>query len=577
MAAFTQANRPYIMGTSHMTATGHPLSAQAALAMLEAGGNAIDAGVAAGLATAILEPTHVSLAGVAPIILYHAESQRIVTISGLGTWPKAASLAYFVERHQSRIPLGVERSVVPAAPDAWITALEHFGTMSFAQVAEPAIRLARDGFPVYPRMAKFHRETQAEYRRWPSNAGIYLPDGRPPETGEMFYQRDAAGMLQHMADEETRGKQGGRVPGLQAARDAFYRGDIAATIARFYQENGGLLTREDLAGFRVGIEPPVTIQTRGIDLYGCGPWTQGPMLLQALSILDGIDLAALGHNSAAYVHALVEAIKLAAADRDAYYGDPRLVDVPMQALLSKAYGAARRALIDPDRAIPGLATAGEVPAGTPPWRGAPLLTPAEGHLQSAFDTSYVCAVDRFGNAFSATPSDPNFTGPVVPGTGSVISTRGDSSWTDPTHPACVAPGKRPRLTCNPALAVRDGRFFMPFGTPGGDVQTQAMLQVFLNLFAFDLDPQSAVEAPRFASYSFASSFEPHETLPDRLDLEPAIGADVGASLSARGHQVAFWSGPVNLAGSVCLASNDTATGLKLAAADFRRTSYAIGR
>ena len=286
-------------------------------------------------------------------------------------------------------------------------------------------------------------------------------------------------MLQHMADEETRGGKRGRVPGLQAARDAFYRGDIAATIARFYQENGGLLTREDLAGFRVGIEPPVTIQIRGIDLYGCGPWCQGPMLLQALSILDGIDLAALGHNSAAYVHALVEAIKLAAADRHAYYGDPRFVDVPMQALLSKAYGAARHALIDPDCAIPGLATAGEVPAGTPPWRGAPLLTPAEGHLQSAFDTSYVCAVDRFGNAFSATPSDPNFTGPVVPGTGSVISTRGDSSWTDPTHPACIAPGKRPRLTCNPALAVRDGRFFMPFGTPGGDVQTQAMLQVFL--------------------------------------------------------------------------------------------------
>jgi gamma-glutamyltranspeptidase/glutathione hydrolase len=249
----------------------------------------------------------------------------------------------------------------------------------------------------------------------------------------------------------------------------------------------------------------------------------------------------------------------------------------MAALLSQDYAAQRRGLIDPTRAFPDMPAAGTVPSGTPPWRGDTALSPAGGHGQSAHDTSYVCVVDRFGNAFSATPSDPNFTGPVVPGTGSVISTRGDSSWTDPTHPACIAPGKRPRLTCNPALAVKDGRMFMPFGTPGGDVQVQAMLQVFLNIFAFGMDPQSAIEAPRFASYSFPSSFEPHETLPGKVELEPAIGADVCAALVKLGHKASLWPSASNLAGSVCVAMNDLDTGIKTGAADFRRTSYALGR
>ncbi len=577
MSNTQQSNRPNMLGTRHVVATGHPLSAHAAFAILEAGGNAIDAGVAAGLATAVLEPTHVSLAGVAPIILYHAATDRIVTISGLGTWPKAASLAHFVERHQGRIPIGVERSVVPAAPDAWITALELFGTMAFADVAEPAIRMAREGFPVYPRMEAFFHAMQDEYRRWPSNAAIYLPGDRVPRVGELFVQADAARMLQHMVDEESSRRRHGRAAGLRAARDAFYRGDIAAMIADFFARNGGLLTREDLANFKVALEPPVTIRSRGVDVYACGPWCQGPMLLQTLAILEGVDLVGLGHNSADYVHQLTEAIKLAAADRHAYYGDPRFVDVPMAALLSADYAAARRALIDPRAAAPDMPAAGRVGSGSEAWRGAAVERPEIGHRQSGFDTSYFCTIDRFGNAFSATPSDPNFTGPVVPGTGSVISTRGDSSWTDPSHPSCIAPGKRPRLTCNPALAVRDGRLFMPFGSPGGDVQVQAMLQVFLNIVAFGMDPQSAVEAPRFASYSFPSSFEPHETLPGRLDLEPALGDETGRALEALGHRVKWWPGPSQLAGAVCVAMNDRDSGIKTAAADFRRTSYALGR
>lgn len=566
--------RPNVMGTRYVAAAGHHISAQAALMILEAGGNAIDAGVAAGLATAVLEPTHVSLAGVAPIILRHAATDRIVTISGLGTWPAAASCAYFENEHGGEIPIGLPRTVVPAAPDAWITALTHFGTMSFADVAEVAIRLARDGFPTYPRLRDFARENEAIFRTWSSSAAIYLRAGRPPELGELFLQQDAARMLQYMVDEEATQAKRGRAAGLRAARNAFYRGDIAKTIDRFFRDNGGLLTEADLAHFHVGMEPPVRVTFRGIDVYGCGPWSQGPMLLQTLNLLEPVDLAGLGHNSEEYVHTLVEALKLSAADREGYYGDPRFIDVPMEGLLAKNYAAERRSLIGQRAildAIPGL-----VPAGAGPWRGAATPEEERGHLQSVYDTSYLCVVDREGNAFSATPSDGSASTPVLPGLGCVISPRGDSSWTDPSHPSSVAPGKRPRLTCNPALAMRGDHIVMPFGTPGGDVQVQTMLQVFLNVVAFDMDPQNAIEAPRFASYGFPSSFWPHEVLSAKLCLEPDIDKGVGAALGRRGHRVQWWDGPMAAAGTACAIIGDKRSGLISGGADIRRNAYAVG-
>jgi gamma-glutamyltranspeptidase/glutathione hydrolase len=302
------------------------------------------------------------------------------------------------------------------------------------------------------------------------------------------------------------------------------------------------------------------------------------MLLQALNLLKGTDLAALGHNSIAYIHVLTEAIKIAAADREAYYGDPKFVDVPMAALLSEDYSSARRALIRMDQAWREMPPAGYVHGH--PWRGnegdrPPARTPVEAG-GSAFDTTYVCAIDREGNVFSATPSDSTRTSPIIPGLGFAASSRGSQSHADPDHIASVAPGKRPRLTPCPALAVRDGEFLMPFGTPGGDVQTQAMLQTFLNIHAFGMDPQSAVEEPRFVSYSFPSWFAPYDYYPGELYLESRIPEAVGAGLEQLGHTVNWWPDKTSVAGSVSAILRDEISGVMHAAADPRRNAYAVG-
>ena len=569
--------RPNIMGTRHVSASGHYMASQAAFQILEDGGNAIDAGVTAGICTGVLETGYVSFAGVAPIIIFLAETEQIVTISGLGTWPRAASCAYFQEHHGGKVPVGIIRSVVPAAPDAWITALEKYGTKSFGDCARAAIRFAIDGFPMYPRMAYLIEDGADDYRRWQSSADLFLPEGRAPEIGKPFRQVELGRTIQFMADEEAAHAARGREAGLEAARDAFYRGDIAATLVKYHRENGGLMAMEDLAGFRVGIEPAVHAAFGDIDVYGCGPWCQGPMLMQCLKLLDGMDLAADGHNSAIYVHRLAEAIKLAAADREAYYGDPRFVDVPMEALLSDAYNRQRREMIRDDQAWPEMPPAGE--ASGAPWRGAPTqaasMRPLEA-LEGTYDTSYLCVVDGDGNAFSATPSDGSSTSPVIPGLGFCASSRGSQNRADPNHPTAIMPGKRPRLTPNPAIARRRGDFVMPFGTPGGDVQVQAMLQVFLNMQAFGMDPQSAVEAPRFASYSFPSSFAPHDYFPGRLNLEGKMDRDLEAPLAEKGHTVEWWPDQVWMAGSVCAMIRDEDTGVITGGADPRRTAYAVG-
>lgn len=553
----TAAHRPTLMGTRHMAVAGHYSAAHAAFEILEAGGNAVDAGVAAGIAIGVLQCDLVNVAGVAPIILYDAKSDAVHTIAGLGTWPKLADPEHFRKHHGGAIPNGVLRTVVPAAPEAWITALKRFGTMSFGRVAQAATRFAREGFPVYPLLADMIRLHEAEYRRYPSNAAIFLPGGRPPDVGQVLVQEDLSRSLQYMADEEAAAARGGREAGLEAARNAFYRGDIAATIVRYHKENGGWMREDDLAGFRAAIEPPVTLRFAGMDVFTCGPWCQGPVLLQALSLLDPAALQALGHNSLDYIHTLAEALKLAFADRERWYGDPKFVDVPLARLLSPEYAAERRKLIRPDRA----------------WVDAP---PATGVPPIPKDTSYVCVVDRHGNVFSATPSDVSFDTVVIPGTGLCPSSRGSQSWTTPGHPSVLAPGKRPRLTPNPALAMKKGEWMLPFGTPGGDVQSQAMLQVLLDIALFGMDPQSAVEAPRFATYSFPDSFEPHHNFPGRLNVESRIPKATGEALAARGHDLAWWPERTWRAGAVCTIYADKRTGVLSGGADPRRPSYAVG-
>ncbi len=568
----SKASRASTMGTRHAVSTSHYLASQAAFQILEAGGNAIDAGVCAGLAVEVLEPHMSSVAGVAPIILYHAESASVVSIVGLGVWPKAASCAFFQERYGGAIPKGVHRSIVPAAPDAWITALERYGTMSFGDVAQAAIGFARDGFRMYDYLHEMIVEHLGTYRMWPSSSAIYLQDNEPIEVGRMFRQTDAAGALQYMCDEERAAStKGGRAAGLEAARNAFYKGDIAQTIAKFYKAEGGLLTAEDLAEFRVEVEKPVRTRFLDEDVYSCGPWCQGPMLLQALNLLDPGELRAAGHNSAEYIHQVVEAIKLAAADREAFYGDPRFVDVPMDRLLSADYSQLRRQLIRRDRAWPSTPPSGKDDPAFLELLSSPSGRET-GHQESRGDTCYVCVVDRHGNGFSATPSDGSLSSPVVPGIGMIVSGRGYQSWTEPEHPSSVAPGKRPRLTPNPAIAVREGKSVMPFGTPGGDTQIQSMLQTYLNSRVFGMTLQQATDAPRFISFSFPSSFMPHEPEPGLLKLEHPIPDSVSAPLAALGHRVEWWPEWANYGTSVCAAFRSQ-DGAVEAAADPRRAGY----
>ncbi|MBI3638009.1 MAG: gamma-glutamyltransferase, partial [Candidatus Rokubacteria bacterium] len=486
-------------------------------------------------------------------------------------YPRASTPEYFRTRHGGQIPPGLPRTVVPAAPDAWCTALARWGTMSFADVAASATEHAERGFPLSSFSAHQMTANADKYRRWPSSTALYLNDGKPFRMGERLVLKELGETLRRMASAEARAG-GARSAGIRAARDEFYRGETAKRIAEFHRREDGPLTSADLEAFAVEVAPALTTRFGAYEVAACGFWCQGPVLLEMLNLLDGTDLAALGHNSPAYLHRLVETVKLAFADRDAYYGDPAFVDVP-QALLSRAYAETRRAAIG-ERAYPGMPPAGD-PAGGARRARPPAIPVVEG-AEESLDTSYVAVVDEAGNAFSATPSDPNVDSPVVPGVGCIVSPRGSQGWLDDGHPSLVAPGKRPRLTPAPAMAFTNGRVFMPFGTPGGDVQQQAMLQVFLNVTVFGMPLQQAVEAPRLASRSFPDSFWPHVMSPAKVEVESRIDAETRSALGARGHDVALWPEWEWRAGSVC-AVRVGPGGERWAGADPRRGSHAIGR
>lgn len=575
-----EANRPVIRGTRHACVAGHYLAAHAGFAILEAGGNAVDAGVAAGIAEAVVQSEQVNFAGIAPCLVYLAQAREVVTIAGVGGWPRAASCEYFERNHHGQIPRGLLRSVVPAAPAAWILALTRYGTMSFGEVAAAAIRFARDGFPIHPYNAEQIRRNAADYRTWPQNADVYLPGGSAPGAGDIFVQKDLAATLQYLADEEGAAARGGREAGLAAAREAFYRGDIARAIVAYHRDNGGWLSADDLADFAPETAPPVRSSYRGLEICTCGFWSQGPALIQALNILEGIDLASLGHNSERYLHVLVEAVKLAFADREQYYADPSAVAVPGEALVSKEYARTRRGLLDPERAWAGLPPPGDPRSGAATaerfaTRPAAARPDALDQVPS-LDTTYCCAVDRWGNVFAASPSDTSSDSPMIPGTGLCASARGAQAWGDRGHVNCVAPGKRPRVTPNPVMALQGGRPSIVLGTPGGDLQPQAMLQALLNMLEFGMDPQRAVEAPRFVSWSFPNSREPHAYHAGLLALESRLPAATGEALAARGHVVNWWPARTGRAGAVGVLRFDHERRLFEAAADFRRGGYALG-
>jgi len=569
-------HRPTIMGTTHMVCAGHNLAAAAGYRVLEEGGNAIDAGVAAGIAINVVLPENTNFGGVAPIMIYLAETKSVVTISGLGRWPRAASIDYFNQEHDGDLPLGILRAVVPSAPDAWLTALERYGTLSLEQVITPALELAEEGFPISEVVRNEIVNQFTTGPIWETNGKIFRPEGRLPQTGDRIVQSALANTFKRLINIEHRARDCGRSTAIRAARDYFYKGELAREIAAFSESEGGLLRYEDLRDFSVGHEAPVSGQFKNYSIYTCGPWCQGPVVAQVLQMLANDNLKDVGHNTSSYIHLISEALNLAFSDREHYFGDPDFVDVPISTLLSLAYTQTRRAEINPAKAF------GEMP---PPGKTEiephyPALSPYAGQPNSGAktDTSYTCTVDRWGNAFSATPSDQNTPNPIIPELGFSLSCRGYQSWLDPAHASSIEPWKRPRLTPNPAIALKDGKLFMPFGCPGGDAQCQAMVQVFLNIVEFGMAPQVAVEQPRFATWNFPNSFWPHEYLPGRLNLESRLNPELIEQLKQLGHDVVLtedWD-PMYM-GVMGAITVDTDAGLIRAGADPRRDTYAIGR
>ena len=555
------------IGTRWAVAAGHSLAAEAAASVLSAGGNAVDAGVAGGFTLGVVHPDMVSVAGVAPILVHLARTGETWQVSGVGPYPQASSREYFMQRHGGQIPAGLPRTVVPAAPDAWCTALERWGTMSFADAISPALGHAERGIAVSAFSAYQMGANAEKYKRWPSSVALYLRDGRAYRMGEVLVQSELADTLKRMVAAEKRAG-GSRVEGIRAARNEFYRGETAKRIAEFHRANEGPLALSDLADFSVEVAPALQTSFGAYEVAVCGFWCQGPALLQALNILDGIDLAALGHNSPAYLHHIVESIKLAFADRDAYYGDPNFVKIPVERLLSKAYCELRRGQIR-EKAWQEMPPPGDAELRR-------TVLPLAGGSTDALDTSYVAVIDADGNGFSATPSDPNVDSPAVSGVGCVVSPRGSQGWLDPNHASVVAPGKRPRLTPAPAMALSGGKLMMPFGTPGGDVQQQAMLQVFLNTTIFGMPLQEAIEAPRLASRSFPDSFWPHTYSPGKLEAERRIPKETRDALVAMGHEVAEWPDWEWRAGSVC-AVKVGPEGTRWGGADPRRGALSIAR
>ena len=561
--------RPTLYGNRHAVSAGHYLAAAAGNEILDAGGNAIDAGCCAGMALAVLHADEVNFAGVAPIIIRLANGE-IVTIAGLGHWPKSIPADIFMREHDGKLPYGVLRTVVPAAPDAWITALRNYGTMSFGDVAGAAIEFARDGFSVFQYLASALEHNAENERQWPSNAAIFLPNGRPPRVGERFVQTDLAATIQFLVDEEKAAAHQGRDAGLEAARSAFYEGDIAERIVAHMESEGGYLSRDDLANFHSKITPPVQGRWRDFELFTCGPWCQGPTFVQSLLTIEKASLDGMKQNSADYLHLLIEVIKCVFADREYYYGDPDFVDVPIDRLHGEGNINEWLNRIDPKQAMSDMPT--------PNGINTPLHYPAsDGLPERDPDTSYLCAVDKWGNAFSATPSDGMWRAPVVPGLGLIPSPRGTQSRPDPGHPSGVGPGRRPRLTPNPAIALRDDGTVVPLGAPGGDAQVQAMLQVFLNIFHFGMDVQDAIDAPRVTSHSFPSSFSPFDHYPAMVSLESRIEECVREDLKNRGHRLDIYPDYTRNSAAVEVIVAEPYPGFIRAGADPRQPAYAIVR
>jgi len=575
--------RPVVRGKRGAVGAGHPLSVEAGLRLLQQGGNATDAGCAAVLAASVIEFSHFSFGGEVPIII--KPSNGVVTvINGQGTAPQLATRQFFLDQAKKSeqkgppfIPSsGILPATVPAVLDAVVTALDRFGTKSLAQVMQPAIELA-DGVPIDELRASYIERTRKVYEPWPSSAKVFLPGGRVTKPGEMFSQPDLARTLRAIVRAEKAASSRGRHAALKAARDYFYKGPIAKRISDFCAANGGLLRAADFAAFHAKVEEPAHSSYRGYEVYKTGFFAQGPVMLEALNLLEGYDLRAMKHNSADYIHTLTEAMKLGFADRDRYYGDPDFVRVPASELLSKEYAAIRRSLIDGKRA--SLEQRPGDPMNKKPLINggpSPALTGQSSvpENQRANDTTCVNVIDKDGNLFSATPSGAWLPAVVGGDTGVLLGQRMQSFLLEEGHPNVLQPGKRPRVTLTPTLVLKDGKPFMVLSTPGGDNQDQTLIQVLLNIIEFGMNVQEAVEAPRFQTLHLVSSFDDHRFNPGSLNLEDRIAKEVRDNLASRGHKVEMQAAFGNPSAPTVIKFDHTSKVIE-AGADPRRGRYAI--
>ncbi len=537
-------------GMRGAVAGGTDQSVEAGMRMFHAGGNAVDAGVATTLAGAVVEFSHFGFGGEAPILI-RARDGRVFAIAGVGTMPKLATAEFF--RNRKMLPgevqqiepnglrgfmpvAGLMPALVPGMVDAVMVALREFGSKTAEEALQPAIELA-DGFPLDEYRAQSINRSRKFFDLWPTSLALFVPEGRVPRTGDVFRQPDLARTLRAMAQADRKARAAGatRAAGIDAVRDYFYRGEIARKIDAFMQANSGLMRYEDMAGFRLKPEEAPSTTYRGYRVYKPGFWSQGPVMLQALNLIESRDLKSMGANSAEYIHTLVEALKLGYADRDSYYGDPKFADVPAERLLSREYAAERAALIAPAASL-------EFRPGHAGGRGA--VHPSETQIATvkiddalmARDTTCVNAMDREGMVFTATPSGAWLPSVIAGDTGIPLTQRAQSFLLVPGHPNELAGGKRPRITLSPTLVTKDDRPYLALSTPGGDNQDQALLQMLLYAIEFGMDAQQAVEAPRFQTRHLVSSFDNHAMSRGDLILDERTAATVVAELSARGHK-----------------------------------------
>ena len=577
------SHRPMVWGTRGMAGGGTQLTAQTGMRILWQGGNAVDAAVASALAAGVMEPTaHYTLGGEVAFLFYDRAAGVVRSVVGQGWAPKAATIDLYMERW-GEIPPGVLSSTVPGVISALLTMLTEYGTMTFGQVAESALHFASEGFPAYQLLNRAigSAERMDNLRKYPDSARIFLPNGKPPELGKPFVQKDLGRSLSLMvqAEEEALSQGKTRAAAIRAAQDVYYKGDVAQRMVRSLEGLGGLYTLEDFAEYESPLEEPISTTYRGYEVFTNRTWTQGIALLETLNILEGFDLAALGHNSPQAVHLQVEALKLAFADRERYAGDPAFVDVPVDGLLSKEYAALRRGLIDTNRAQPSYPPGDPrkmlaVAEGARASDAAPVMEPVGGDGDG---TTYLSTADSEGNMVSATPS--SFAGlsqgMVLGDTGIVINCRGCYFWLDPDNPNALAPHKRPRTTPCTFIVLKDGEPFMTLGTPGGDSQPQSNLQVLTNMVDFGLHVQDAVEAPRYCGYSFPQSPWPHREFPNRLEMEGRVSADLVEALNHLGHQVKE-VGPWDIRNGFAPIVVDPEAGVYRGGADPRKEPVMLG-